>query len=305
MASNAAVERKTPLEDLMVAMDVVDTLRHQQGLVERELNTGARRERLLARLRDLYQAQGIDVSDAVLQEGILALEQERFKYQPVAPNWATRLARIWVTRRRWSKPIGFLAVIASLFYGVYFVKDVLPERSLRNALPQQLQTSLNAIETLAKNPQIVVQAKQRVGLARQALANEDYATAKNTLADIDAVRKSLQLAYTIRVVSRPNENSGIWRAPDINESGRNYYLIVEAVDANNKVLALPILNEESNQRAVKKQWGLRVNEATFYDIARDKQDDGIIQSNKVGEKKLGYLQPEFSIATTGGTITEW
>ena len=300
-----SVEKKAPLEDLMAAMDVVDTLRHQQGLVERELDTGGRRDRLLARLRELYQAQGIEVTDEILQEGILALEEERFKYTPVKPSFAIRMAHIWVSRSRWGKPVGFLAVLATVFFGFYIFNDVLPERAMRNDLPNQLQATYTSIETISKNPDVISQAGQKLTLAEQAIESENYAGAQLTLADMQAVAKSLQLNYSIRVLSKPNQNSGVWRVPDINQSGRNYYLIVEAVDENNKVIALPILSEESNKSVIKKQWGLRVSEQTFYEIARDKQDDGIIQSNIVGEKKVGYLAPEFSIATTGGTITEW
>ncbi|MBX2847499.1 MAG: hypothetical protein KTR16_04210, partial [Acidiferrobacterales bacterium] len=137
------------------------------------------------------------------------------------------------------------------------------------------------------------------------IETEDFNSAQQALTAMQEVNQALQQSYSIRVLSKPNQNSGVWRVPDINESGRNYYLIVEAVDANNKVVTLPILSEETNQRVNQEQWGLRVNEQTFYEVARDKQDDGIIQSNIVGEKKVGYLQPEFSIATTGGTITEW
>lgn len=300
-----SVEKKAPLEDLMAAMDVVDTLRHQQGLVDRELDSGGRRERLLDRLRELYQAQGIEVTDEILQEGITALEEERFKYKPIEPSFATRMAHIWVSRSRWSKPVGFLAVIAALFTGFYIFNDVLPERAMRNGLPEQLQTSYQTIETVAKNPDVISQARQRLTLAEQAIESDDYSNAQQTLSDMQSVAKALQLSYSIRVLSQPNQNSGVWRVPDINQSGRNYYLIVEAVDADNNVVALPILSEESNENVIKKQWGLRVSEQTFYEIARDKQDDGIIQSNIVGKKNVGFLEPEFSIATTGGTITEW
>jgi len=89
------------------------------------------------------------------------------------------------------------------------------------------------------------------------------------------------------------------------ENGLNYYLIVEAIDKRNNVVAVDVLNEENNKRQRKKVWGLRVNETTFQKIAADKRDDGIIQNNKVGQKTLGYLKPTFNIATTGATITEW
>ena len=41
-----------PLDDVMLAMDVVDTLRHDQLIVERELNEEERRAKLIERLRE-------------------------------------------------------------------------------------------------------------------------------------------------------------------------------------------------------------------------------------------------------------
>src|SRR4029453_14516698 len=46
-----------PPDGLVLAMDVVDTLRHRERLVERELNE----EQLIERLRSLYKGQGIEV----------------------------------------------------------------------------------------------------------------------------------------------------------------------------------------------------------------------------------------------------
>ena len=298
-------KKEAPLEDLMAAMDVVDTLRHQQGIAERELDGEGRRDRLMQRLRKMYQAQGIEVPDHVLQEGIDALEQERFQYTPVAPSWRTRLAHMWVSRSRWGKPMGFLALVSSLFSGFYFVNDVLPERQMRADLPKQIQLSLSEIREVAKNPDIVVQAESQAAAARRAISSEDYSEAKTIVTDMQSVADRLSSEYTIRVISRPNENSGIWRVPPNNPSGRNYYLIVEAVDNNNSVVELDVLNQENNTRERKKTWGLRVSEEAFQKVAADKRDDGIIQGNKVGEKGVGYLQPKFSVATTGATITEW
>nr|MDJ0956301.1 DUF6384 family protein [Arenicellales bacterium] len=56
-----------PLDDVMLAMDVVDTLRHQQLLVERELNTEDRDKKMMDRLREIYASQGIEVPDHVLE----------------------------------------------------------------------------------------------------------------------------------------------------------------------------------------------------------------------------------------------
>jgi hypothetical protein len=289
----------------MAAMDVVDTLRHQSDIAQRELDGQGRRDRLLLRLKDLYQAQGIDVPEHVLQEGIDALEQERFQYQAVEPSWRTRLAHIWVSRGRWGKPIGFLAVLASLFGGVYWVTDVLPERNMRNALPAQIAASVSTIKIIAKNPDVVSLAEQRASAAQREIVAENYTSAVQIKDEIAAISKRLQGEYSIRIVSRPGESSGVWRVPDINQQGKNYYLIVEAIDNSNRVLELDILSEETDKRKRVKLWGLRVERDVFQRVAADKQDDGIIQSNQIGAKKIGYLQPQYSIATSGASITKW
>ena len=301
----ASLEKQAPLEDLMAAMDVVDTLRHQAGIAERELDGEGRRERLLLRLRELYHAQGIDVPDHVLQEGIDALEQERFQYHPVAKSWRTRLAGAWVLRKRWVPPVSILAALIVLLCSVYFFMDVLPERKLRAGIPGALDSSFNTITAIAKDPQIIEQARTRVAQARQALADDELDRAQQIQSEIEALRERLRNYYAIRVVSRQGEMSGVWRIPDINSSSRNYYLIVEAVDRDNRVVAMEILNEETNRRQTVETWGIRVDENTFNRIAADKQDDGIIQDNQVGAKQPGYLEPTFSIQTSGGKITKW
>lgn len=296
---------KAPLEDIMTAMDVVDTLRHDQTIAERELDGDERRRRLLERLRKMYAAQGIDVPDHVLEQGIDALEQERFKYQSVESSWRTKLAHVWVSRARWGKPIGFLAIVASVFYGYYFFSDVLPERTLRAGLPTQVQNTFSSIIAVAKKPEVVERAKVSSENAYRAIDEEDFETAQAIVANMQTVKSQLSLEYDIRIISRPNQNSGIWRNPPNNPNGKNYYLIVEAIDKDNRVLALSILNQENNRTVRKKQWGLRVSEETFYKVAADKRDDGIIQSNNVGVKAAGYLKPVFSIPTSGATIAEW
>ena len=58
---------RTPLDHVMIAMDVVDTLRHDQLIVERELNGDERKAKLIERLREIYSAQGIDVPDKIVE----------------------------------------------------------------------------------------------------------------------------------------------------------------------------------------------------------------------------------------------
>ncbi len=297
--------QKAPLEDLMVAMDVVDTLRHQQGVAERELDGEARRERLLSRLKDMYQAQGIEVPEHVLLEGIQALEEERFSYSPVERSWRTKIAQIWISRRRWGRPLGLLSVFAGVLWAIYFVLEVLPENRFRDELPTQLSKVLTQVQQRAKVPGIYSQAERIADQARIALQENELEEAQTHLTALHDMRDHLLKEYTVRVISRSNQSSGVWRVPPGNTKARNYYLIVEAIDQNNRIVELSITSEETNKATRKKLWGLRVSEETFYKIASDKKDDGIIQANRVGTKRTGYLKPEFSVPTTGATITEW
>src|SRR4051794_26200209 len=89
------------LDDLMLSMDVVDTLRHQESLVTRELNEDQKEAELIERLRKIYRDQGIEVSDRIIQEGVKALKDSRFVYTPPKPGLGTTLATLYVQRGRY------------------------------------------------------------------------------------------------------------------------------------------------------------------------------------------------------------
>lgn len=81
MASDTASTR-APLDELMMAMDVVDTLRHDERIALKELGSDERDAAMIQRLREIYTSQGIEVSDRLLREGVENLKQNRFVYSP-------------------------------------------------------------------------------------------------------------------------------------------------------------------------------------------------------------------------------
>ncbi|KAF0122972.1 MAG: hypothetical protein FD152_3420 [Xanthobacteraceae bacterium] len=106
-------QQSSKLDDIMLAMDVVDTLRHDQKITERELAEGDREVDLIERLRDIYRKQGIDVPDEILRQGVKALREERFVYKPPRDSLSVKLARLYVTRGTWGKwALGALAALA-------------------------------------------------------------------------------------------------------------------------------------------------------------------------------------------------
>jgi len=301
------------LDDVMLAMDVVDTLRHNRRLVERELGSESRDAELVEELRRIYAAQGIEVPDRTLLEGVEALKQQRFSYEPTPPGFSTFLARLYVKRNKWGWPLIIgIVVLAGLWGGYQFAIEGPREAALERQateLTQEIPDSLNSLQAEIAELALVDEARQKArafaedGLAAAKSGNIEAARA--ALRGLRDLRERLVQAYDIRIVSRADESSGVWRIPDANSNAKNYYLIAEAVDAGGKVVAVPITSEEDGTTRSVRKWGLRVPNAVFDAVRDDKIDDGIIQNDRLGVKQRGFLDPEYTVPTPGGAILEW
>lgn len=312
-AAEDAARGKSPLNEIMIAMDVVDTLRHDRNLVERELNDDVRRKDLIDRLRKIYQGQGIEVSDRMLEEGVRALEEGRFTYTPPDPDKiSTRLARLYVTRWSWGRyVIGAALAIAALFifnYAVYerpkLLKAEAEQQDLRE-LPQRIKALAASVGSEANDPLIGAKAEAVAQSGANAVAAGDLAAARKAETELIATLERLRSSYEIRIVNRPGEVSGLWRIPDANPDTYNFYLVVEAIGADGKPIALSIKNEETGKTDRVETWAVRVDRSVLTTVKADKDDDGIIQNNIVGRKERGRLEPDWTIATQGGAITRW
>lgn len=302
-ASGAGVPSGTaaPLDDVMLAMDVVDTLRRRERIVTKELDEAGREEDLKERLRKIYAAQGIEVPDHVIEEGVAALKEERFTYKPPPDSFSTKLARLYVKRGSWGKWVAGLAGAGVLAGGINYATVTAPNA----ALPGDLAKLHTEVAALAKSDQARETIDRYFNAGQAALGNEDRDGAREALAELKDARTILGQEYTVRIVNRPGENTGVWRIPDVNTGARNYYIIVEAVDPSGAPLSVPIENEETKKIERVKQWGLRVDERTFRAVAEDKRDDGIIEQDRFGYKAPGDLVPHYEMRTTGGAITDW
>ena len=301
----AGAAQDAPLEDLMVAMDVVDTIRHRHLIVERELDAAGRRERLIERLREIYTAQGIEVTDAALEAGVDALEKERFAYSGTPVSFSASLARIYVRRSRWLKPLVVLGSLIAVVWLAWYFTVQLPQDRRYAALPAELQSLHARIISQSRSDDANTRASELLAEGRRAIDGESFAAAQAARDELDSLREELELAYEIRIVSRPGESSGVWRIPEVNDDARNYYLIVEAIDGRGNALEREVRNEEDGRLYRVRKWGVRVDVATFEAVAADKRDDGIIDNFVLGTKNAGYLQPEYRLPTTGATITKW
>lgn len=302
------------LDDVMLAMDVVDTLRHERFMLEKELGSEARREALIERLRAIYQAQGISVPDDVLMDGVLALEDQRFVYVPPADGLSTSMARIYVNRRKWLPIFYIISFIFIAAFAINYVGFERPQKLeakrietlLSETLPDNLSEAHQQAVTLANSDTIKERANNILALGQDAIATRDISKARSYTDNLNSLARELSQTYTVRVVSRPGEHSGVFR---INDDGgtevRNYYLIVEGQTPSGELAKVTIFSEENQTSRQTTIWGVRVPQQVFNRVAADKQDDQIIQNATIGTKKRGYLEPEYTIATSGGKILDW
>ncbi len=310
-----AVTDKTaaPLDDIMLAMDVVDTLRHGDSLVERELAADQREEELLKRLREIYAKQGIAVPDEILKQGVQALREERFAYRPPTSGLSVKLAHLYVARGQWGKRLAIGAAVLMLALGGYVFGYQIPQARQAEAIRVELSDTLPKMLDLVSGDilreAIVEPPKQR---ARALLADGMTAArdgkvqaARTALADLQAMRSELRLDYEIRIVSRPGEQTGVWRQPAVNRTARNYYLIVEAIGRDGRAMTRSVTSEEDGKTAEVTKWGQRVPQAVYEDVRRDKADDGIVQNAVLGRKVRGTLEPQWRVPLPNGAITSW
>ncbi|MCW5696107.1 MAG: hypothetical protein KIS96_05135 [Bauldia sp.] len=313
MADTAvATVEAPPLDEVMLAMDVVDTLRHQDLVVERELSGEARRVRMIERLREIYRGQGITVPDRILAEGVAALEQERFVYKPRTGGFAFTLARLYVRRGAIGRRVGIIAaVVLVLILGWYFLIErpgnqrAEAERiELSETIPADLATLSAAIADEANDPAVAASAAQTARDGTAAAAAGNAAEAREAVADLRELLGELRLTFDVRIVSRPGVLSGIDRYPDGSDTP-NYYLIVEAIGPDGEAIPRAITSEEDQRTRTVTMWGVRVPEAVYAAVEDDYFDDGIVNDTLVGEKERGDLAIEWAKPVLGGMITEW
>ena len=299
------VEEPRKLDDVMMAMDVVDTLRHRTRIVDMELNESAREEQLLARLKEIYGAQGIEVPDRILKDGVKALAEQRFVYRPPRDTFSVRLAKAYVNRKKWLPQtvtaVGLLAAIAVGFQLRVFG----PMTAEWQNMPTTISAELAEGQALARDPVIDAQLASLAAEGQRAVANGDRDAARTQLKAMQGMNDQLAQEYDIRIVSRPDEDTGFWRQANDQPNAMNYYLVVEAVAPGGRVLKVPIRSVEEQTTESVSMWAQRVDKATFDRVAAEKQSNGMVVNDILGRKARGELEPAFDTPVPGGAITEW
>ena len=300
------------LDDLMMAMDVVDTLRYRERLVESELNEEAREEQLITRLRSLYKSQGLDVPDGVIAQGVKALKESRFVYTPPKPGFERWLAYLWVKRfaiGRWS---GLSLAILGLAVGTYYFVVIRHHRQkleaarieLTTTLPQELAAAHGAILADAQLSEARQRADALLAEGTSAISRRNAIAARTAVASLDELANTLRQEYTLRIAGRPEDQTGFFRE-NSRFQGRAYYLVVNAADPKGNPVKVPIRSDETNQIEKVSRFAVRVPSETFDAVRQDKARNGIVQNASLAEKRRGYLEPSYSMPVLPGRLTQW
>ena len=303
--SPLSADEPRKLDDVMLAMDVVDTLRHRTRVVDMELNEDAREEQLIARLKEIYGAQGIEVPDRILKDGVKALAEQRFVYKPPANTFSVRLAKAYVSRKKWLPQmltgVGALAAIAVGFQ--LFV--VGPMNAEWQAMPTEISEALAEGQQLATDPTVDLQLASIAAEGQRAVANGDRGAAKTQLGVLKGMNGQLAQDYDIRIVSRPGEDSGFFRQSEDPPFGMSYYVVVEAVAPGGRVLSVPITSVETQKTKNVNIWAQHVSKSTLDRVAAEKSSSGVVVNDILGHKSRGQLSPTFDEPVPGGAITDW
>ncbi|MXN63740.1 hypothetical protein GR183_02385 [Stappia sp. GBMRC 2046] len=311
--SNTSKSAQPPLDDLMMAMDVVDTLRHDEALALKELASDQRDEAMIKRLREIYESQGIEVPDRILREGVEGLKENRFVYSPPAGGFSRTLAMLYIRRSIWGKWLAIgLAVLVAAVLAYRFLVVAPAERAaqelrveLSETLPAELEATAARITDISLEDAATKDAERLLADGKRAAEDGEAAAARKALADMKALEARLLSVYDVRIVSRPDMPTGVTRIPDVNRTTENYYLVVEAIGPDGNALERQVISEEDNARKRVNIWAQRVPRATFDAVREDKEADGIVQDNLLGRKERGRLDPEWEMPVEPGAITQW
>jgi hypothetical protein len=299
---SAAAEDAAPFSEMMLIMDLADTIEHDPTLADDP-----------TRLRAAYAGEGLAVPDNLLAAGIEAFRQRRFAHVQPPGGAAVTLARLYVGRRRWLPAVRALTLMFLISFGGYFFvykpfRDGQLEQArieLAQTMPAQMDALYSAIFDETKVQQAANDAGALRDRGKAAAQKGDRAGAEAAISAMTALRDTLRAEYQLTIVDRPGAKWGFWSIPQDNTDETNYYLVVEARTPEAKVLSLPIRNEPTGKFETVAIWGIRVPEAVYRSVEADKSSDGIIQRPLVGVKQFGFLDVDFVVQVLGGTVTRW
>ena len=303
--SDAENTEKIELNEVMLAMDVVDTLRHQQSLVDRELGVDDHDQALISKVRKIYADQGLEVSDGVIASGVKALREERFTYIPPKKSFQLTLAHLYVHRGRWAKRGAVLVAALLVVYLVYQFAVVAPQKRNRQKAAQAINLRIDrqrdqiivAKERMARLNQSVIKAKEAGSRKASVAARGLFDQAAR---DISAAQEKIQALEKLGIKTRVDEN----QAP---ESGDT---VTDRLDKRKELISALSVHLDNAEKAATSLDELKILPGKLVDqrdraVAEARQDGAHRQAEKLYNDAMTALgRGDVAAAQNGYTLLQ-
>jgi hypothetical protein len=163
----------------------------------------------------------------------------------------------------------------------------------------EAESVYHRLKGIAEEDIAVKKSDELRDMAQRYITSANTQGLRSVVSEMKGLEQTLSQSYTIIITG------GKWRYLNSNPNVKNFYVLVKAVSPNGTNLRMGINNEEYNGRLDQvTEWGERVTEAQYERVKDDKMDNGIIDNDKFGAKKKGFLSVERKYPDVG-QITEW
>lgn len=197
--------------------------------------------------------------------------------------------------------------VATALAAVDRLERLIDQNSLSPTYLAALESARGAVGKMGLNPADAAQFEPLFTSVDRAINAQDASAATRSLKDIDQLLTFAKTPLKLNVVSRAGEKSMIERNYDPT-GGKSWYLLTEATDAAGNVVQVPITSRETGEKRYAKVFGVRVSEATYQEVKKDKLADGHVDNRSMGSKDANALGLKFVKGRTTGNpdyILEW
>ena len=282
------------IHEMLRIMDVATTLRRERERASQQLDHNATVAQLRERLLATAEATGEQVTPAEVEVAIERYFETQHEYRDPPRSLRVWLAHLYIRRR----PITVLAAgFAALFFGVWWLASSTASPFSSAGRIERRTTEATAefdrqralARAVAVSPEAIAALDELVAEGDRHRASAVADPLEQVVQRLRALTATLREEFAVRVVSRPGQDSGVWRKTEEGQLS-GYYLIVEARDPSGVALRRTVRNAEDSGRMVTVQsWGEMVPKAVYDRVGADKKADGIIDDSLFAEKLRGHL----------------
>ena len=329
------------LDEMLRVMDVATELRQQRETVEKEFAVDETRQMLRERLLAATSITGERVSEVEVDTAIAQYFSTLYTYREPPRSLNVTLAHLYVRRGQLSVSLVLVLALAGASWSMLHTSAGMfshAVRSLRQTVQQatspadlsarlqanaktrasELETTVremsDRIRAIARDAAIPLEIDRWLGELDVAKQQLDEKSLSELSQRTTTLLNQLNEAYEVHIVSGANEQSGVDRyLPESQGKGiSGYYVIVEARDADGRVLTRSIRNAEENELEQVTRWAERVPKEVYDRIKADKKADGLLDETLFAVKQRGYQKevvklvgPDGAPLSRVGQITKW